>query len=62
MKDVLPLPHPPEDRGGEDVEERRVVVEEVAVGKEPRPPPPRDVEVLRLVGVEAVAEEGEGAE
>ena len=39
-----------------------MVVEEVAVGEEPGRPPPGDVEVLRLVGVEAVAEEGDGAE
>jgi hypothetical protein len=44
------------------VEERRVVVEEVAVGEKAGGPAPGDVEVLRLVGVEAVAEEGDGAE
>ena len=37
-----------------------MVVEEVAVGEEPRRPPPGDVKVLRLVGVESIAEEGDG--
>ena len=44
------------------MEEGGVVVEEVAVGEEPRRPPPGDVEVLGLVGVEAIAEEGGGAQ
>ena len=43
------------------MEKGSVVVEEVAVGEEAGGPPPGDVEVLGLVGVEAVAEEGEGA-
>ena len=55
-EDVVALAEGLQDRGGEDVEERRVVVEEVAVLHQPRGPTPGHVQVLRLVGVEAEAE------
>ena len=45
-----------ERRRHEDVEQRRVVVEEVAVGQEPLHPSPDYVEVLRFVRVDPVAE------
>lgn len=44
------------------MEERRVIVEDVAVLQEARGPGPRDVQVMQLVGVEAVARERDRAE
>src|SRR5258707_1292890 len=59
---LLALADERQQRSGEHVEERRVVVEEVAVLQQSGGPSPRYVQVLRLVGIEAVVEEGDGAE
>ena len=59
MEDVPPLAEEGQERGGGQVEERRVVVEVVAVLDEPGRPGPGHVEVLLLVRVEAVVEEGD---
>ena len=45
------LPHEPQERRAEQLKERHVIVEHVAIGEEPLRPGPDHVEVLRLVGV-----------
>ena len=60
QQDVRPLAEEAQDRRRHHVEEGRVIVEEIAILKEARRPAPRDVQMLRLVGVEAVAIESDG--